>query len=295
MTNQIVPAVLRATDRNGEPQAAAKAWYYETGTMNAVTVTDRAGNPLPWPVEADLNGIFVQRFYGGALALKEILTDADDVILPGWPVDPVIIVAGVATGAASISFVPTDQAPSLDVQGALEDLSALAKAQGDMEIDGTGLATVSGDVDSDFVVDVPIATPTEAQAGASNAVAMTPATTKDAITEFALTFSGISANQTITSAGLITWAHGLDHTPVLVALFLKCLIVEAGWAVGDLIAASLNNTTTATNRAMTWYADDANVYFRFTDAPNCFVVPNKTTGVPVVLTNANWALKLRAW
>ena len=48
MTNQLITPA-RALDRNGEPQAGAKAYVYITGTTTQVTVTGAAGVALPSP------------------------------------------------------------------------------------------------------------------------------------------------------------------------------------------------------------------------------------------------------
>jgi hypothetical protein len=100
MPDQIFAPVWRALDRNGEPQAGAKLYTYISGTMSSLVMTDEAGTALAWPVLADANGVFPQIFYGGVSTVKAIVTDADDVVLPGYPVDPCLRVPEVPTGAA---------------------------------------------------------------------------------------------------------------------------------------------------------------------------------------------------
>ena len=96
MPNQLIlPA--RALDRNGEPQSGAKAYIYITGTTTAVTVTTAAGVSLPWPVIADLDGVFPQMFYSGTNSLRAVLTTTADVVLPGGDIDPVPVASSITT------------------------------------------------------------------------------------------------------------------------------------------------------------------------------------------------------
>lgn len=296
MTNQLFPLPPRAFDRNGDPLAGAKAYVYETGTMTAVTVTDSTGTPLAWPVVADLNGTFAAMFYAGSLELKLIITDSAGLIQPGYPVDPVAIAQSGTFNAAQTVFTPTDQAPSLDVQGAMEDLSTAIEALQGITISAAGLATGGGALTASRTITVTRATTEQAQAGADNATVMTPLRTKSAIEALSPLGKGYnSGNQTITTAGLLTLAHGLGAAPELIAYSLVCLTTEAGWAVGDVAAVDFSHTSTAANRINTAYADATNVYVRFSSEAACFILGNKATGVATGLTNGNWALRVRAW
>jgi hypothetical protein len=300
MTNQLFPTPPRAFDRNGEPLAGAKAYVYQTGTMTDVTVTDSAGTPLPWPVIADLNGTFPQMFYAGAYELKLIITDSDGLIQPGYPIDPVALTSAAANEASAISFEPTAEAPSLTVQGALEDLSDDITTLKALTITGAGLATGGGSLSANRVITVTAATKAEAETGTATNVAMNPLRTAQAITELAPAAVPLgkvftSTDQTITSAGLLTLAHGLGAAPDLVGLYLVCQTTEANWAVNDVVHLGAVSTTTGANRITSVYADATNVYVRFTDTANAFALGDKTTGVAATLTNANWKLRVRAW
>ena len=296
MTNQLYASPPRAFDRNGEPLAGAKAYIYQSGTMTAVTVTDFGGTPLAWPVIADLNGTFAQMFYDGSFDLKLIITDSADAVQPGYPVDPVGLTQGGASSAASITFVPTPEAPSLDVQGALEDLSDAVGTLEARTITGAGLATGGGALTANRVITVAAATLVEAEAGVSTSVTMTPLRVAQAIVALSpLGVSFTSADQTITSGALLTLAHGMVRTPELLSLYLVCQVIEEGWAVADAILTGTIGTTTSTNRATAVYADATNVYVRFSNAANCFLIGNKATGAAATATNANWKLRVRAW
>lgn len=104
----------------------------------------------------------------------------------------------------------------------------------------------------------------------------------------------VSTEQTITSGGLLTLAHGLGAAPSMVAFQLSCQTAEAGYAVGDKPFAE-SGQTGGTASINTAYANATNVFVRFSNVAACFNVAHKTAGVPTVLTNANWKLIVRAY
>jgi hypothetical protein len=103
-----------------------------------------------------------------------------------------------------------------------------------------------------------------------------------------------SAEQTITSAGLLTIAHGLSGDPKFLECVLICKTTEDNWAVDDEIIVNVNQSDAGTTAMNGLYFDGTNVYFRFSNISNCFKYANKTTGVSSSLTNGNWRLKIRA-
>jgi hypothetical protein len=105
----------------------------------------------------------------------------------------------------------------------------------------------------------------------------------------------VSAQQTITSAGLITLAHGLALQPKLVMLELVCTTADAGYAINDVILMGPQSTTSGTNRANAVYYDATNVNVRYSSDANCFVYANKTTGAVASLTNTSWRLRVRTF
>lgn len=302
MTNQLFPTPPRAFDRNGEPLGAAKAYIYRTGTMTAVTVTDAAATPLAWPVVADINGTFPQMFYAGTYDLKLIITDSADVVQPGYPLDPVAMASSDATEAVNIAFDPTAEAPSLNVQAAIEDLSTEIGTLKAISINATGLVQGGGTLTSDMDIFVDIATNAQAIAGLSNTTAMTPLRTAAAIVALApaavsipLATAFLSSDQTITSSGLLTLAHSLGAVPEAMAFYLVCQTGEANWTAGDVIWTDVNSSNGSWNRVNVAYVDATNVYIRFTDDASCFTIGDKTTGASFDATNANWKLRVRAW
>jgi hypothetical protein len=103
-----------------------------------------------------------------------------------------------------------------------------------------------------------------------------------------------STAQTITSGGLLTVAHGLGERPGSVQLWIKCTTADNGYAIDDEIQIDANSSGAAVGRFNTIYADDTNIYIRFTDETSCFGAGNKATGVSAPLTNASWELYLEA-
>jgi hypothetical protein len=105
----------------------------------------------------------------------------------------------------------------------------------------------------------------------------------------------VSSNQTITSGGLLTLAHGLGQEPKSIQLYLVCTTAEGGWAVGDVILVGNNNGSTSDNRHTSVYNDATNVYVRFTTTAACFTVANKGTGAAVTVNNTSFRLRVRAF
>lgn len=104
-----------------------------------------------------------------------------------------------------------------------------------------------------------------------------------------------SSNITITSAGTVVVAHGLAAAPALVTMALICVTAEAGYAVNDVVLVGPNASSSGSNRVNSVVVDATNLTVVFSDASNCFMVPNKSSGNAAALTNANWRLRLRAF
>lgn len=111
----------------------------------------------------------------------------------------------------------------------------------------------------------------------------------------ALTVSYTSPNQTITAAGALTLAHGLGAMPTLVQLRLKCLTAELGYSIGDEIIANPTTDDGTTSRGISIVPDATNVNVRFGSNANLYALLNKGTGTRATITNANWALIVKAW
>lgn len=123
MSELIFPAPLRALDANGNPVAAAEAFFFRTDTTTPLTVyADSAGSTAhPSPLVADANGVFPSIFNTSAFGVKVDVRDPlTDASLPGYPIN-LAVSSAVTTGAASsISFAPSDGIAETNVQDAIE-------------------------------------------------------------------------------------------------------------------------------------------------------------------------------
>lgn len=99
-----------------------------------------------------------------------------------------------------------------------------------------------------------------------------------------------SPQQTITTSGALTLAHGLGAVPSLVNYHLVCLTAEAGYAVGDVV----DSAGVYLNGAAIW-KDATNIYLRFSNGVKCYYLFNKTTGASGSVTNTYWGLVVHAW
>lgn len=112
-----------------------------------------------------------------------------------------------------------------------------------------------------------------------------------------ITKSYTSTDQTITSAGALTLAHGMAAVPALVQAFLVCQTGELGYTAGDVLAVSCDGDSSNTRSSGTSLVLDAtNINVRFgSTASSVFAIPHKTTGATSATTNGNWKWRIKAW
>ncbi len=113
-------------------------------------------------------------------------------------------------------------------------------------------------------------------------------------TAFPITKLFESSQQTITSGGSLTLAHGLGVQPKHYAAFVQCVTAEFGYSIGQEMPMTIEYGGTAAS-AMAIVPDATNINIRFGNASPVFAAANFTTGAQVSLTNANWKLVVRAW
>ena len=106
-----------------------------------------------------------------------------------------------------------------------------------------------------------------------------------------------SGEQTITSSGTLTLAHGLGAVPPLLSLSAICKTAEFGYSIGDIVELSVtnNSSSAADNYNLTCKKDATNVTVLFGANAGVIVCLNSTTRVATNLTNTNWKLIVRAW
>ena len=99
-----------------------------------------------------------------------------------------------------------------------------------------------------------------------------------------------SAQQTITSAGLLTLAHGLSSTPKIISAYLVCQTAEAGYSVGDILplVGYYSTASAASSCGYTVVPDATNLNVRFGGNSRAFVALSKNAGVLTGLTNTSW-------
>jgi hypothetical protein len=141
--------------------------------------------------------------------------------------------------------------------------------------------------------DANIASQAEAEAGTNNTKGMTPLRVKQAIDASGGGNYYESADLTITTAALLTIAHGLSAAPNVITARLKCVVAEAGWSVDEEPTIALGWWDSG-NRTTSVWADATNVYVKFSTVGTCMTIGHKTTTIPTALTNTSWRLKLIA-
>lgn len=157
MANQIIVALPRVTDANGDPASGALAYFYQTGTTTPVTVySDEALTTAhASPLVADSSGKFAQVFYGGATNVKVVVQDSAAAAL--YTLDPAPMISGQASAAENVTFSPVAGNAATDVQTAIENNTTALADKVDETITltaGTGL-TGGGDLSANrtFAID----------------------------------------------------------------------------------------------------------------------------------------------
>ena len=105
-----------------------------------------------------------------------------------------------------------------------------------------------------------------------------------------------SGQQTITSGGSLTLAHGLGVQPTQIFIYLHCTTAEASFSIGDefLTSPPAGSSGVGSQGALV-VPDATNLNVRFNSAANAFVTNNKSTGATVTLTYGDWKALFRAY
>lgn len=116
-----LPPTVRALDANGDPVSGALLTLFLSGTTTPATVYTDADLTTPHssPIVADSAGVFPAFFVASTTQLKATVTDADEVTLPGYPVDPIIGIPAAAAEAEDVAFTPTTENSAENVQDAI--------------------------------------------------------------------------------------------------------------------------------------------------------------------------------
>lgn len=133
---------------------------------------------------------------------------------------------------------------------------------------------------------------TFASSVAATSVASTGAITENSTRVFSSNSAGKPANQAFNGVNKVfTFAHGLGAIPTFFMAYLKCIQVDNGYAVGDIIALPYSSVAGSGSNV---FADATNVYVAVTG--NISMV-SKTGIGPSNLQSAGafWEIYIRAW
>lgn len=127
------------------PMHGARAYFYAEGTTTQVAVTDAAGNTLVQPILSLSNGGFPQVYGLPGVVYTVLVTDANGVALPGYPIDGVVPLASDLSAANSVPIAPIEGlAGASNVQAALEALVGLTGEEATSLYRTTTIWTTSG-------------------------------------------------------------------------------------------------------------------------------------------------------
>jgi hypothetical protein len=102
-----------------------------------------------------------------------------------------------------------------------------------------------------------------------------------------------SAQYSITSAGLISFTHGLGRSPSNAIVQLECVVANLGYAVGDIVTDGMGDASFSIGSLYTEAASATTIIsLRLTNgSPSA---RHKTTGVWTAITNASWRIRIVA-
>lgn len=180
-------------------------------------------------------------------------------------------------------------------------LAADSVAASEIAADAVGAAEIAaGAVGTSEIADGAVAT-ADLQDGAVTGAKIADGTIQSADIDPAarsvFTKSYTSTNQTISSGGLLTLAHGLGAVPKLVTAELVCQTAELGYSIGDIveIVTTSGIDTNGSTRGIGIRKDATNLLVRYgTNAAPITILPAAGTAMSAI-TAANWRLVMRAY
>ena len=109
------------------------------------------------------------------------------------------------------------------------------------------------------------------------------------------TESYTSADQTITSGGSLTLAHGLSGQPKLIQLYLEAQSSTLGYSADDQVLIHAGGQEAGSNRGIALWPDATNINIRFGSSASMCDVVRADTGATAAITNGSWRLIVKAW
>lgn len=112
-----------------------------------------------------------------------------------------------------------------------------------------------------------------------------------------LTKEYVSSEQTIVLGGALTLPHDLGASPKLVQLWLRCVVAEHGYSVGDLVQITNTADSIGSVAGIGWSVvpDATNINLRAGNTAFATLIIKNTGAGTTVNTVANWRLIVRAW
>lgn len=102
-----------------------------------------------------------------------------------------------------------------------------------------------------------------------------------------------SADQTITTSGTLTLAHGLGAAPKIVQGFVKNITAQGDYVPGDILSMGLY-INDASERGVTVRIDATNIYIYYGGNATVFVTGGPPSGYAYFLINTRWKFFVRA-
>lgn len=296
MSDQHDFSPVRALDENGLPVPGALAYFYIPGTTALRPVyADEAETILhPSPLVANSAGVF-PAVWSSQLLKCDVRTPAG-VSLPGYPMQIAMRSFGGTSGAENVTFAPDADITATNVQDAIVQSYTLNADR----LDELGNLAALNQVTTAQFAPAALRLATEGVASPLDTEVPTVAsmTTYVAglVAPYPFKAQFVSTQQTITSAGALTIAHGLGVVPKLVTIELVCTTADAGYSVNDIVPIGIMSAPSGSgDRNLAMVIDATNINVRFASSANAFLVLNFGTGVGVGLVNTSWRVVFRAY
>lgn len=248
-------------DANGDPLSGGKVYTYSAGTTTPkATYTDAGGlTPAANPIVLDSAGRAAIWIVGSYRI--DVYTSAD-VLVRSTDNVPAFTAGGDMTKAV---YDPANIAQQLVGTTAVQSMT-------NKTVNGVVLTATGSS--SNYL---------------NEAGAYTTLTS-----QFTLSFT--SSDQTITSAGTLTLAHGLGVAPKFITCELICQSSDGGYTAGQVIPVPNNVYTNGTTfSGVAFVIDSTNITLRFSSSAQAFSVINFSSGSVANLTNSNFKLRVKAW
>lgn len=217
---------------------------------------------------------------GGALLAANNLSDLGSATTA---------LSNLGAGLAAQTFIGTID-PANDAFW-LESASAGASrktAMANMFASGNSLTTKSTPIGADKIVIL----------DSTNSFAARVSTISSLVTSpFSKSFNSSASPQTISSAGLLTIAHGMGVIPSIFQCYLTCGTGNVGYSAGNVVGVSPNTMDGSVNRGFTLWLDSTNINIRFGSggASNIIYLLNQGTGAAAPITETLWTFSVLAY